>query len=172
MFFQVGERVAYPAFGLGRIVVVVAKSFFEAETQEFYEVAGEFSTVWVQVNEAATRGLRRLTRLEELPQYQAVLAAAPAAVSADARQRQRDLAARLKRHTFRDLCEIVRDLGAHGQTAPLNAEDAAGLNKSRRWLCQEWAAAAGLSLEGATAEVDRLLAVGRRPSSLAAARPK
>jgi len=172
MSFQVGERVAYPAFGLGQIVARVSKSFFDAETQEFYEVAGEYSTVWVQVNEAEARGLRRLTRLEELPQYRAVLAAAPAAVNGDARQRQRDLAARLKRDTFQDLCEIVRDLSAYGRTTPLNAEDTAGLSKSRRWLCQEWAAAAGLSVERAAAEVDRLLAAGRRPAPVKAARAK
>ncbi|MBL8056016.1 MAG: hypothetical protein JNK29_04925 [Anaerolineales bacterium] len=172
MSFQVGERVAYPAFGLGRVIARVTKSFFDAETQEFYEVAGEYSTVWVQVNEAEARGRRRLTRREELPRYQAVLAAAPAAVSADARQRQRDLAARLKRDTFQDLCEIVRDLSAYGRAAPLNAEDAAGLQKSRRWLCQEWAAAAGIPFEGATAEVDRLLEAGRRLSPTPTARSK
>ncbi len=92
--------------------------------------------------------------------------------AAGARQRQRDLAARLKRDTFQDLCEIVRDLSAYGRAAPLNAEDAAGLQKSRRWLCQEWAAAAGIPFEGATAEVDRLLEAGRRLSPTPTARSK
>lgn len=162
MSFQINERVAYPAFGLGRITARVTKSFFDADMQEFYEVVGEHSTVWVQVNEAVARGLRRLTRQEELPHYRAVLRSAPKPLSSDARQRHRDMAARLKRDTFQDLCELVRDLSAYGWRTPLSAEDTAGLNKSRRWLCQEWAAATGKSVAEAGAEIDGLLLEVRR----------
>jgi RNA polymerase-interacting CarD/CdnL/TRCF family regulator len=58
--------VVYPAFAIGRIAGVVTKSLFEAESHLYYEVIGDRSTVWVQVDEGAARGLRRLTRRDEL----------------------------------------------------------------------------------------------------------
>lgn len=162
MSFQIDQRVVYPAFGLGRITGLVTKCFFEAETQEFYEVVGEHSTVWVQVNEAVARGLRRLTRQEELPHYRTVLCSQPIVLSPDSRLRHREVAARLKRCTFQDLCEVVRDLSAHGWQTPLSEYDLVALNKSRHWLCQEWAAADGVPLAQATAEVNAHLVEARR----------
>lgn len=162
MSFEIDQRVVYPAFGLGRIVGRVMKSYLDPEMQECYEVVGEHSTVWVPVSEAAARGLRRLTRPEELPHYRAALRGPPAKLDPDDRRRHRDISARLKRCAFEDLCEVVRDLRAHGWRATLSEYDVVDLEKSRRWLCQEWAAAAGVPLAPATAEVDALLAEARR----------
>jgi RNA polymerase-interacting CarD/CdnL/TRCF family regulator len=162
MSFQIDQRVVYPAFGLGRIAALVKKCFYEADTQDFYEVVGEHSTVWVQVSDASARGLRRLTRRDELPRYRSMLRKAPAELSPDAHQRFRDLQAHLKRGTLQDLCEIVRDVSARGWHRPLGEYDTVGLKKSLNWLCQEWAAADGVSLAEATAEVNALLLEGRR----------
>lgn len=162
MSFEVDQRVVYPVFGLGRIVGLVMKSFLDPEMQEYYEVVGESSTIWVQVSEAAARGLRRLTRPEELPHYRAVLRSQPAKLDPDDRRRHHGILARLKRGTFQDLCEVVRDLNAHGERAALSEYDLVGLEKSRRWLSQEWAAASGLSVDQATTEVNALLAEARR----------
>ncbi len=162
MSFQVDQRVVYPAFGLGRIAALVKKCYFDTDTQDFYEVVGEHSTVWVQVSDATARGLRRLTRKDELPHYRAVLRHAPAELSPDAHRRFRDVQAHLKRGTLLDLCETVRDLSAHGWHSPLGEYDAVVLTKSLNWLCQEWAVADGVSLAQATAEVKALLLEGRR----------
>jgi RNA polymerase-interacting CarD/CdnL/TRCF family regulator len=162
MSFQIDQRVVYPAFGLGRITRRVTKSFYDADMQEFYEVVGEHSTVWVQVSEAAARGLRPLTRTGALPHFRAVLLSRPVILSTDARQRHRDMAVRLKRGTFQDLCEVVRDLTAHGWQTPLSEYDVLGLKKSLHWLCQEWAAADEVSLTQAMAEVNALLREARR----------
>jgi RNA polymerase-interacting CarD/CdnL/TRCF family regulator len=162
MSFQIDQRVIYPAFGLGRIVGRVTKCFLDSEMREFYEVIGEHSTVWVEVSEAAARGLRRLTRPEELSHYRTVLRSQPTKLSTDAWQRHRDTSAHLKRCTFQDLCEVVRDLSAHGWRTSLSEYDVLELNKTRHWLCQEWAAASGGSLVQATAEVNGLLLEARR----------
>lgn len=162
MSFQIAQRVVYPTFGLGRITARVTKSFFDSDTQDFYEVAGEHSTIWVQVNEATARGLRGLTPRVDLPRYRDVLRSQPGRLNPDARLRHHDISARLKRGAFQDLCEVVRDLSAFGWQAPLSEYDVLGLTKSRRWLCQEWAAADGLSLAEATAAVDALLLESRR----------
>lgn len=162
MNFRIEQRVAYPAFGLGRVAALVPKSYLDPEVNECYEVVGEHSTIWVQVSEAAARGLRRLTRQGELPLYRSLLRTAPAQLSADASSRFRDSQQRIKGGTLQALCEIVRDLSAYGWRKPMGEYDMLTLKKSRHWLCQEWAAADGVSLSQATAEIDSLLLAGRQ----------
>ncbi len=162
MLFQVDERVVYPAVGVGRIVGLVTKRFFAAELLEYYEVVNDRSTVWVEVNEASAKGLRRLTRKEELAHYRSVLRGRPGALNDDSRQRQTDFRSRLRRGTLLDLCETVRDLSARGWAKPLGEYDSAGLRLAREGLCQEWAAADGVSLVEATAEVNLLLLAARQ----------
>ncbi|MCC6191280.1 MAG: hypothetical protein IT318_19840 [Anaerolineales bacterium] len=163
MTFKVDERVVCPAFGVGRIVGLVSKKMLAAaDTQLYYEVMGERSTMWVQVDESAARGLRRLTRKDELGRYRALLRRAPAPLSPDKQQRQQELRSRLKRGTLRDLCETVRDLTGQGWQRPLNEADASALRKGREALCQEWAAADGVTLAEATAEINELLLQARQ----------
>jgi RNA polymerase-interacting CarD/CdnL/TRCF family regulator len=160
--FHIEQRVVYPAFGLGRMAALVTKSYLEPEANECYEVVGEHSTLWVPVREAAARGLRPLTRPDELPSYRGVLRATPVPLNPDPHYRYRDTRQSLQRGTFQALCEIVRDLSAYSWREPLGAYDVLMLRKSRHWLCQEWAAAEGVSLAQATAEVDALLLASRR----------
>ena len=161
MVFRIGQHVVYPGFGLGRVADVVHKSFSDAEPEAFYEVTGEHSTMWVPVGAAASRGLRPVTHATELPTYRSLLRSRPAALDPDARLRHRSVVESLKRGRLHDLCEVVRDLSAYGWHSPLNEYDLLALNKSRHWLLQEWAAAAGESPAEAQAEVDALLQAAR-----------
>jgi RNA polymerase-interacting CarD/CdnL/TRCF family regulator len=162
MTFKVDDRVVYPAFGIGRVVGLVTKSFFEAESQLYYEVIGDRSTVWVQVDEGSARGLRRLTRHDELAHYSQIVGSRPITLNQDHRQRQLDLRSQLKLGTMQGLCEMVRDLSARGWVKTLNDTDLLALRKGRDALCQEWAAAEGVSLPQATAELTALLLEGRQ----------
>ena len=161
MPFKVDDRVVYPAFGIGRVVALVPKSFFEAESQLYYEVTGNRSTVWVQVDEGSARGLRRLTRQDELAHYREVVGSRPVALNQDHRQRQMDLRSQFKLGTMQGLCEMVRDLSARGWLKPLTETDSRSLRLSRESLCEEWAAADGVSLPQATAELTALLLEAR-----------
>jgi RNA polymerase-interacting CarD/CdnL/TRCF family regulator len=160
--FKIDEQVVYPAFGIGRIVAMVSKSFFEAETQMYYEVIGDRSTVWVQVDEGSARGLRRLTRLDEMAYYRGVVGGRPMTLNQDHRQRQLDLKGQLKLGTMQSLCEMVRDLSARGWLKPLSETDSRALRLSREALCEEWAATQGLPLPQVTAELAALLLEGRQ----------
>lgn len=157
MPFNVDDRVVYPAFGVGRIVALVTKSFYEAESDLYYEVMGERSTVWVQVNESAARGLRRLTRQYELAYYREVVGRRPVSLNQDHRQRQLNMRSQLKLGTMEGLCEMVRDLSARSWARPLTATDSMALRQSREALCEEWAAADGVTLPQAAAELTALL---------------
>jgi RNA polymerase-interacting CarD/CdnL/TRCF family regulator len=161
MTFRPDELVVFPAFGLGRVAGIVTRCLDGPEAVACYEVAGEHSTLWVEVSEAAARGLRRLARQDELPGYRAVLRAAPFELSANARHRYRDAQDRIKRGTLQDLCELVRDLSARGRQQALGEYDRVALTKSRRLLCQEWAAAKGVSVTEAGTEVNGLLRQGQ-----------
>lgn len=160
MSFRVGQAVVYPTFGLGRIAAIVTKTDLDGQSQAFYEVRGEFSTLWVPVSEAAERGLRRVATQAELAPYRSLLQSQPADLSMDARLRQREIQARLRRGTLQDWCEVVRDLNALGSRSALGEYDVVELRKSRNWLNQEWAVAAGMSTAQAAAEIDRLLRAG------------
>lgn len=161
MPFEIGDRVVYPAIGIGRIVGLVMKSFFGAETQLYYEVIGDRSTVWVQTDKASARGLRRLARQDELEHYRRIVGGRPVALNQDRRQRQFELRSQLQLGTLQSLCEMVRDLSARGWVKPLNESDSQALRKSRDAVCQEWAAAGGVSILQATSELAALLLEAR-----------
>jgi CarD family transcriptional regulator len=164
MVYQIDDRVVHPTYGVGRIVALVNKRF-EAEARQFYEVAIERSTVWVPVDDSRQgngHGLRPLTPKADLHRYRRLLQSSPKPLTPDSRQRKLDLQDRLRLGTFEAMCEAVRDLTARGWSKPLSEADTALLRKAREGLCQEWAAAADVSVVQATAEVNALLQAGRR----------
>jgi len=160
MPFQIDDRVVYPACGVGRIAALVTKRFFEAEARLYYEVVIQRSTVWVPVDAGATSGLRLLTSRDELARYRGVLRSCPVPLTPDPRQRRLDLLGQLRAGSLQNLCEIVRDLTARGWRKVLGEADKATLRRAREGLCQEWAAADGVSVVQATEEVDALLLEG------------
>lgn len=155
--FSVNEQVVYPSFGVGRIAAVVKKDYVEDDGQLCYEVIGAHSRLWVPVDQASARGLRRLTRRADLDQFRHILRSAPAPLTADFRQRQKDLRDQLKQGTLQALCEVVRDLHARHLARPLVDYDAEMLRKSLDALCQEWAAVEQVTPAEASAEIERLL---------------
>jgi RNA polymerase-interacting CarD/CdnL/TRCF family regulator len=161
MSFKVDEQVVHPSYGIGRIVGLVTKSFFEAKARRYYEVSIERSTVWVPVDDDSGSGLRRLTRKDELTRCRAVLRSCPETLTPDHQQRRLELLHRQRQGDFVDRCRIVRDLTARGWHKALTEADADVLRKSRDSLCQEWAAVMGVSVADAMTEVTGLLAEGR-----------
>jgi CarD family transcriptional regulator len=160
--FKVDDRVVYPAFGMGRVVGLVTKTLMGAEAKLYYEVSGERSTVWVQVDEASDHGLRRMTRPDELAHYRGVVGSQPVVLNPDHRQRQSDLRGQMRLGTLQGLCEVVRDLSARGWVKPLSESDSQALRRSRDALLQEWAAAEGIPLTQASAELNGLLLTARQ----------
>jgi RNA polymerase-interacting CarD/CdnL/TRCF family regulator len=72
-----------------------------------------------------------------------------------------DLRSQFKLGTMQGLCEMVRDLSARGWLKPLTETDSRSLRLSRESLAEEWAAADGVSLPQATAELTALLLEAR-----------
>jgi RNA polymerase-interacting CarD/CdnL/TRCF family regulator len=157
MRFEIGDQVVMPGFGVGRIVSLVTKSFLPAESQLYYEVSGERSTMWAPVNGTTPNGLRRLTSPAELTGLRDVLSGQPVRLNPDFRKRQLDVRQQLRGGTMQAFCEVVRDLTGQAWHKPLGEQDANALRTTSDALCREWAAADNVSLSQATAEVNTLL---------------
>jgi CarD family transcriptional regulator len=162
MRFQIDDSVVHPMHGVGRVVGLVMKRFSGAEARLYYEITIQQSTIWVLVDSAASLGLRPLTSKGELAHYREVLRSQPVSLIPDHRQRRLALLSHLKAGLFQNLCEVVRDLTARGWLKPLSEMDSVALRKTRDELCQEWAAADGVSVLDAVKEVDALLLEGRQ----------
>jgi RNA polymerase-interacting CarD/CdnL/TRCF family regulator len=164
MRFEIGDQVVVPGFGVGQIVGLVMKSFLKAESQLYYEVSGERSTMWTPVDGTTPNGLRHLTSQAELPGFRQVLSGQPARLNADFRQRQFAVREQLRGGTMQAFCEVVRDLTGHAWHKPLGENDANALRTTTEALCREWAAADKVSIAQATAEVTGLLQEARQAS--------
>ena len=157
MRFKVGDSVVHPSHGVGRVVGLEVQNFMAAEGQLFYEITTSKSTVWVPVDASPEGGLRRLSSKQELAHCRRLLQKPPTTLEPDHRKRQLELAAQLRGGSFQTLCEVVRDLTARGRIKPLNEADSAALRRARTSMLQEWAAAEGITVAEAAAQVDGLL---------------
>lgn len=162
MPYQVNDCVVHPAHGVGHIVALAMQRFFDVEARLYYEIAIQRNTVWVPVDTGVASGLRPVTPKSELARYRRVLRSRPVSLILDHRQRHMDLLSHLKAGLFQNLCEVVRDLTARRWLKPLNEMDSRTLRKTHEGLCQEWAAADGVSVQEAAKEVDALLLEGRQ----------
>jgi RNA polymerase-interacting CarD/CdnL/TRCF family regulator len=166
MAFAMNDRVVYPSFGVGRIVGLEAKTLGTAASQMYYEVRGDRTTAWVQVDEGQLRGLRHLTRKDELGHFRSVLRGRPTPMNTDFRQRQLAVRDQLKAGTLQSMCEVIRDLNGRSWVKTLNDSDLHTLRRSSNSVHQEWAAAEDITLAEAVAEVNGLLREGRETYSL------
>lgn len=161
MQFKAGDYVVHPSYGVGSVLRLEEKQLAEAELRLYYVIGVENSTVWVPVDPRGTTELRRVTPSGELEQYRRVLKGKPSPLDKDHHRRRLEISERMKQGSFRIMCEVVRDLTAHGWHKPLSDVDATSLQKIRASLCREWAAAAGVTTQEANQEVEDLLAAGR-----------
>ena len=162
MPFQVSDVVVHPDHGVGHVVRLEEKRFSGREAGLYYELAIQKSTVWVQVESHEALRLRPVTPKHDLARYRGVLKSRPVPLNKDHRQRNLELAARLKQGSFLVMCEVVRDLTARGWLKPLNEYDSVSLQRVRGRLCHEWAASDGISIADASGEVASLLLESRK----------
>jgi RNA polymerase-interacting CarD/CdnL/TRCF family regulator len=162
MQLKIGDSVVHPAFGIGHIVEIEEKSFFEKEVHLYYKITRPKHAMWVRVEAREGGGLRLVTTKSELDYYRDLLKSSPVPLNTNQQQRQLDLASRLKQGSFQGVCEVVRDLTAWNWRKPLGQADTTTLQKSRDSLYQEWATAADVSAAEAITEIDSLLRATRQ----------
>ena len=157
MPFKAGDAIVHPTYGVGSIVRLEEKRLTEDQPCWYYVVVVDKSTLWVPVDENNTAGLRSVTPKKELDRYRAVLKSRPGALERDHNKRRMLINERVKRGSFQNLCEAVRDLSAQSWKRTLSEADLTLFQRLSRSLYREWAASADISLPDATAEVQELL---------------
>lgn len=160
MTFKVDDWVVHPQHGVGQVVKLELRQFGSGEPQMYYEISIPDGTFWAQV-EGSTCGLRKVITKRELAKYRDVLKSQPEPLTENHRQRQIELADRLRQGSFQTKCEVVRDVSALGWHKPLGEGNATILRNAHQSLYQEWATAEGISLSEATREVEVLLQEGK-----------
>lgn len=160
MIFKVEDWVVHPRHGVGQIIEIEDLQFDSRPSRTYYRISIDNGTMWVGVGDLSS-GLRNVVTKDDLTMCREVLKSRPAELTADHRQRQSELADRLREGAFQSRCELVRDLSALGWKRPLNEATSAISRVACQVLYQEWAMADGVSLREATREVDRLLKEGK-----------
>lgn len=161
MPFQIDDRVVHAQYGVGRIVRFVTKHFAGADAQSYYEIALTQGTAWVLRDTSAAGQMRPLTAKSELAHCRDILRSCPVPLTKDHRQRKQELVDRLRSGSFQGACEVVRDVSGAAWHRHLGEADAAVLRRAQKEVCQEWAAAAEVSVAQAAEEVDALLQEAR-----------
>jgi CarD family transcriptional regulator len=160
MKFEVDDLVVHPQHGVGRVVELEIRQFDSSTAQLYYEISIPDGTIWVQV-EGSSCELRKVTSKDDLGRYRDLLKSRPTALAGDYRQREVELADRLRESSFQAKCEFVRDLSALGWQKRLSEGNATLLRNAHQRLNEEWAIAEGVPLNEATREVNTLLQEGK-----------
>jgi RNA polymerase-interacting CarD/CdnL/TRCF family regulator len=160
MEFKVDDWVVHPQHGVGKVVKLELRQFGSGTEELYYEISIPDGTFWAKV-EGASCGLRRVTTKADLVKYRDLLKSRPAPLNENHRQRQIEIAERMRQGAFRDRCEVVRDLSALGWYKPLGEGSATLLRHAYHVLYEEWSMAQGVSLSEATREVETLLQEGK-----------
>ena len=161
MEFKIKEQVVHPQHGVGRIVKLEIRQFGSGPKRLYYEISIPNGSVWVPVDGSSCE-LRKLTPKSALAKYRAILKSRPSPLAANYRERQVELADRIRIGSFQARCEIVRDLTAYGWDKPMGEGNATILRTTHQKLDQEWAIAEGVSLTEATREIQSLLLEGKQ----------
>jgi CarD family transcriptional regulator len=159
MQFKVSDVVVHPAYGIGHIVKIKEKQFSKKNVARlYYQITmPNRNTMWTPVEDQVSNGLRLVTAKSDLDRYRTLLKSRPVIPEKQRLPRYLELVSRLKQGSFKVTCEVVRDLTVSGWQKPLGVTARTILQKTQRRLCQEWAAAADISIAEATKEIGSLL---------------
>ena len=161
MELKVGDQVVHPKYGVGNVVGMKEREFEPGKMRMYYEISMLGTTLWVSL-EMPTFGLRKLTVRSEISRCREILASYPAPLIEDPRQRQAEMAERLKLGTISAHCEVVRDLYVYFGHKPSSGRIGTFLQVAQDVLCQEWAAVEGVTLLDAIEEINALLEKSRQ----------
>jgi len=157
MQFEIGTQVVHPVYGVGTVKSFSKQVIVGDKEREYYEVTIGGTTVWVPISEQGTITLRHIAPKRLLDECRKLLKRPPLPLDKNHRLRQLEIAKRLNNKMLPELSEMVRDLRARSRQTPLGATDNNLLRKITKALCDEWAAADGVTTQTALAEIESLL---------------
>jgi len=135
--FKIGDRVALPQVGAGRIVGIGPTAFGSGD-QDFYQIQLDRDTSITYIPtgiDPAERGLRRLMTTKQARQVIDILAT-PAALVSDAEWRK-TIRERVKLGEVEEQAGLIRDLQARLAHRRLTSQEKAFLEKAQNSLVAE-----------------------------------
>jgi RNA polymerase-interacting CarD/CdnL/TRCF family regulator len=160
--FQIGDMVVHPVYGVGTIKTFSKQLFAGEQSHEYYQVIAGKSTLWVPINDQGSTVLRKIAAKGSLNECRKLLKRNPVPLNRDRKIRELEIARLLKDRLLPALCETVRDLQAHSRQTPLGRIEGDLLKKTFKALCDEWAAAEGVTTLAALGEIESLIQEGHQ----------
>jgi len=160
MELKVGDHVVHPRYGVGMVVNIKDREFEPGVLHTYYEISMPGITLWVSLD-MPTFGLRKLTIPDEIAHCRIILASHPNPLLENMRERQADMAERLKLGTIAAHCEVIRDIYTSIAHQASKGREGDFLQVAQDVLCQEWAAVEGTTFVAASQEISSLLEISR-----------
>lgn len=156
--FRVGERLIHPVYGAGT-VVACEKREEEGGTKEYYVIELETPNgrLLTPVKQADQLGLRKVVEKGDRPPLWKVFSGRPRKLFPQYRERQAEIAERLRRGGFTEVGRVIRDLAWLDSRGGMNMNDRRLLERAKALLAEELAAAEGMEIDEAISQVESAL---------------
>ncbi|MGB4704181.1 MAG: CarD family transcriptional regulator [Candidatus Saccharicenans sp.] len=156
---KVGDKVIYPAQGIGIIENIQEEIFDGQVVRTFYiRLQNSNTLVVIPSSSAAEIGLRKPVSQKDVNKLFNFIKKCSVDISADWKDRYRENFEMMKSGHLEDIAQVFKMLFLLSQVKPLSFREKKMLEKSRELIISELAASSGLSPEKINEKLDRCLA--------------
>ncbi|RFT16815.1 MAG: CarD-like transcriptional regulator [Candidatus Saccharicenans subterraneus] len=156
---KVGDKVIYPAQGLGVIEDIQEETYNGQLVRTFYiRLAINNTLVVIPSNSAAEIGLRRPVSQKNVNKFFQYLRKCSVDISTDWKDRYKENFDLMKSGQLEDIAQVYKMLFLLSQSKPLSFREKKMLEKSRELIICELAASSGLHPSKISAKLDQCLA--------------
>jgi CarD family transcriptional regulator len=154
--FQKGDWVVHPTYGVGE-VKRIEKKRLGGEARKYYRVEADETAFWIPLESIDDSRVRKVISGNEFRKAVKLFEKPPKEMDPNFKTRRKRINDVLAEGLIRPTIRLIRDLWAHNMTKRLNDTEKAALRNIMNNLVDEWAVSQGISVEEASAELDRLL---------------
>ncbi|WKZ34378.1 MAG: CarD family transcriptional regulator [Anaerolineales bacterium] len=156
MEFQTGDNVVHCTHGLGRVLAIEERVFFDKITS-YYMVQMADLTIWVPADDKLKRRLRFPNNTAGFRKLLSILSSPAEPLPDDRRQRNLQVSEMLEDGKAESLCKAIRDLSANRQSRSWSESDNALMRRAQKALIGEWSFVFSITPLEAEKELQRLL---------------
>jgi RNA polymerase-interacting CarD/CdnL/TRCF family regulator len=156
MEFQTGDNVVHCTHGLGRVLAIEERTFFDKITF-YYMVQMKDLTIWIPADENLKRRLRLPNSEGSFKQLLSILSSPAEPLPDDRRQRSLQVSEMIEDGKAESLCRAIRDLTANRYSRSWSESDNALMRRAQKALIGEWSFIFSITPLEAERELQRLL---------------
>jgi RNA polymerase-interacting CarD/CdnL/TRCF family regulator len=137
MEFQTGDHVVHCTHGLGQVLAIEERTFFD-KIAFYYMVQITDLTIWVRADENLKNRLRRPTSETGFKEWLSILSSRADELPTERRLRATHLQERLEDGRAESLCKVIRDLAEYRKSHSWSESDGALMRRAQKALIGEW----------------------------------